>query len=69
MKKALLLVFMLVSVHLSGCATNTMTGRSQLMIVSESAAINKSSSLYESMIDAFDKKSKVSTDTALNDRV
>jgi len=46
-----------------------MTGRSQLMIVSESAAINKSSSLYESMIDAYDKKNKVSSDTALNERV
>lgn len=39
------------------------------MIVSESAAINKSSSLYESMIDAYDKKNKVSSDAALNERV
>lgn len=54
---------------MTGCATNSMTGRSQLMIVSEAAAINKSSSLYESMIDAYDKKNKVSTDIALNERV
>jgi len=69
MKKGLLTVFVVSLALLSGCATNSMTGRSQLMIVSESAAINKSSSLYESMIDAYDKKNKVSSDTALNERV
>lgn len=69
MNKILLMVFVVLSVTLSGCATNSMTGRSQLMIVSESAAINKSSSLYESMIDAYDKKNKVSNDDAVNERV
>jgi len=69
MNKALLMVIVVFSAHLSGCATNSMTGRSQLMIVSESAAINKSSSLYESMIDAYDKKSKVSSDPVVNERV
>jgi predicted Zn-dependent protease len=68
MKNVFLLVSLLLSL-LTGCATNAMTGRSQLMIVSESAAINKSSSLYDSMINAFDKKNKVSNDTALNQRV
>lgn len=53
----------------AGCATNAMTGRTQLMIVSESAAINKSSSLYASMIDAYDKSNKVSTNAALNEKV
>ncbi|MDO8961081.1 MAG: M48 family metallopeptidase [Methylophilus sp.] len=53
----------------SGCATNTMTGRSQLIIVSEAAAINKSSSLYSSMIDAYDKDSKLSGNTEVNERV
>jgi len=69
MNKILLMVFVVLSATLSGCATNSMTGRSQLMIVSESAAINKSSSLYESMIDAYDKKNKVSNDAAVNERV
>jgi Zn-dependent protease with chaperone function len=46
-----------------------MTGRSQLILVSEAAAINKSSSLYESMIDAYGKDSKISNDSALNERV
>lgn len=58
-----------VSWLISGCATNTMTGRSQLIIVSEAAAINKSSSLYSSMIDAYDKDSKLSGNAQLNERV
>ena len=41
---------------LSGCATNAMTGRSQLSIVSESAAINKSTQLYDAMIESFGVK-------------
>lgn len=53
----------------SGCATNTMTGRSQLIIVSEAAVINKSSSLYSSMIDAYDKESKLSSNAEVNERV
>jgi Zn-dependent protease with chaperone function len=59
----------LISLLISGCATNNMTGRSQLILVSEAAAINKSSSLYSSMIDAFDKDSKLSANTEVNDRV
>jgi len=54
---------------LSGCVTNNMTGRSQLMIVSEDAAINKSSSLYSSMISAYDKEKKLSGDADTNQRV
>lgn len=46
-----------------------MTGRSQLMLVSESAAISKSSKLCDSMIESYGKKSKVSTDVAINERV
>lgn len=67
--KVLLFTGVIFSIILSGCATNSMTGRSQLMIVSESAAINKSSSLYNSMITAYDEKNKVSSDLALNERV
>jgi len=67
--RILFLIGITLSALLSGCATNAMTGRSQLMIVSESAAINKSSSLYDSMISAYDEKNKVSSDKALNERV
>ncbi|MES2553939.1 MAG: M48 family metallopeptidase, partial [Pseudomonadota bacterium] len=54
---------------LSGCATNAMTGRSQLMLVSEKSAIAQSSQLYSTMIDGYGKKGKVSTDAAINERV
>lgn len=69
MKKITLIACTVFSTFISGCATNAMTGRSQLILVSESAAINKSSSLYESMITAYDKESKISTDVAVNERV
>jgi Zn-dependent protease with chaperone function len=68
--KAILIGCLLgLSLLLSGCVTNNMTGRSQLMIVSEDAAINKSSSLYSSMIDAYDKEKKLSGDAETNQRV
>jgi len=69
MNKKNLAISLLVTFLFNGCATNAMTGRTQLMIVSESAAINKSSSLYASMIDAYDKSNKVSADAALNEKV
>jgi len=69
MKKLVLIACAVVSTLMSACATNAMTGRSQLILVSESAAINKSASLYESMISAYDQKSKISHDVALNARV
>ncbi len=47
----------------SGCATNTMTGRSQLMLVSEQQAISGSASAYSSMIGGFAKKQKLETAT------
>ncbi|HTY99606.1 MAG TPA: hypothetical protein VMB75_07215, partial [Rhodocyclaceae bacterium] len=47
----LLLGFCLtVAVLLPGCATNSMTGRSQLSIVSEKAAIAQAASAYDSMV-------------------
>lgn len=50
-------------VALSGCATNTITGRSQLMLVSEESAIAGSASAYSNMIGQFSKKGKVETGT------
>jgi Zn-dependent protease with chaperone function len=53
----------------SGCATNTMTGRSQLMIVSENSAINKSTSMYTELMNAADKDGKLVTDEEVVNRV
>lgn len=69
MKRIILITSLAFASLISGCATNPLTGRSQLILVSESAAINKSSSLYESMIDAYGKESKISDDVAVNERV
>ncbi|HEX8962081.1 MAG TPA: M48 family metallopeptidase [Rhodocyclaceae bacterium] len=54
---------------LGGCATNTMTGRSQFMIVSEQSAIARSASAYQGMIGSLEKNGKISEDEALNQRV
>lgn len=59
--KILLLTLVII---VSGCATNTMTGRSQLMLVSEESAVQGATSAYSSMIGQFSKKNKVETNTA-----
>jgi Zn-dependent protease with chaperone function len=54
---------------LSGCATNSMTGRSQFALVSEKSAITQSAQAYSSMMSGLDKNGKISQDEALNNRV
>lgn len=68
-KNILLVTCVMVSSLLAGCATNSMTGRNQLTIVSEEVAINKSSKVYSSMVDAYAKDNKISSNTAINERV
>lgn len=53
----------------SGCATNAMTGRKQLALVSEKTVIEKSDSMYMSLVDSYDKKGKLSKDPEINERV
>jgi Zn-dependent protease with chaperone function len=48
---------------LSGCATNTITGRSQFMVVSEQQAINSSSAAYSRMMSGLSSKKKLETGT------
>jgi len=69
MKKILFVIYIVFASMISGCATNSMTGRSQLMIVSESAAITKSSKLYSGLIESYDKQNKVISDPAINSRI
>lgn len=58
-----------VAALLAGCATNTITGRSQFMMVSEQHAISGSASAYRSMLSGFAKKGKVEKDTPRAKRV
>ena len=53
----------LAALVLGGCATNSMTGRSQLMLVSEEQAIQGSASAYTSMIGGLAKKKRLEQST------
>ena len=54
---------------LAGCATNTLTGRSQLMLVSEQQAISGSAAAYSNMMGQFSKKGKVIAGTPRAERI
>lgn len=60
---------LIVVLTLSGCATNTVTGRSQLMLVSEESAIAQSDGAYSSLIGGMAETGKLSTDTELITRI
>ena len=59
----------LIATLVCGCATNTMTGRGQFLLVSEEQAIKGSASAYSSMVGQFEKKRKLEIGTARVDRV
>lgn len=69
MHKLAVLPLLAILLLLSGCATNPMTGRQQLSLVSENSVMAKSTQLYASMISSYDEKGKVVADEALNARV
>src|SRR5258708_7518776 len=54
---------------LSGCATNDITGRSQLMLVSEEQAIGSSAAAYSSMMGGLSKKKQIEGDTERTKKV
>jgi hypothetical protein len=53
----------------SGCATNTVTGRSQLMMVSEQHAISSSASAYTRLLGKLNEKGQVESGTPRAERV
>ena len=54
---------------LAGCAQNPLTGRSQLMLVSESQAVIGSAQAYSQMMGQFDKKKQIETGTPRVEKV
>ena len=54
---------------LSGCQTNAITGRSQLMIVSDAQAQSSSAEAYAGTVTEAQKKGALDTDPARNQRV
>ena len=69
MRVTKLIVVCILLLLVSGCATNAMTGRKQLALVSEKTVIEKSDSMYMSLLDGYEKKGKVSKDPDVNERV
>lgn len=68
MRRSVLAAALLLSA-LAGCATNTITGRSQLVLVSEEQAIRGSASAYSNMIGQYAKKGKVIAGTPRAERI
>lgn len=54
---------------MAGCQSNPITGRSQLMLVSESMAINESKQAYSALLQPLAKDGKVDSDRATVARV
>ena len=54
---------------LAGCQSNPVTGRSQLMLVSESTAINESKQAYSALLQPLAKDGKIDSDPATVARV
>lgn len=67
--KLSLIVTALVAAILAGCQVNPVSGRKQLVLVSEQQAQASSAQAYAQTISDAQKKGKLSTDAALNARV
>lgn len=67
--KSALVVIVLLAVSLVGCQENTVSGRRQLVLVSEEQAQASSAQAYVQTLSEAQKKGKLSTDAALNNRV
>jgi len=68
MKKTLFaLAFALLT--LCSCETNPVTGRQQLMLVSEDVAITESKQAYAAMLQPLEKKGQIDNNPAVSSRV
>lgn len=67
--KAVLAAALLLALSLAGCQTNPVSGRSQLVLVSEEQAEASSAKAYAQTVSEARQHGKLSTDAALNGRV
>lgn len=67
--KYILVVTALLAASLAGCQTHPVSGRQQLVLVSEEQAQASSAQAYTQTLSEAQKQGKFSTDTALNSRV
>jgi predicted Zn-dependent protease len=66
--RRLLLLFVL-AVTLVACATNPVTGRKQLMLVSEGSAINASAQAYTQMLQPLEEEGRIDSKAAVKARI
>ncbi len=64
-----ILAIIVVAVSLTGCQSNPVTGRSQLMLISEDTAIAQSAEAYSAMVKPLAEKGKVNSDPKVLARV
>jgi predicted Zn-dependent protease len=64
-----LLTLLAASALLSGCESNPITGRSQLMLVSESMAVSESAAAYSQMMGDLGKKKQIEANSARAQKV
>ena len=69
MGKRLNFLALLAAAALAGCTANPITGRSQLIVVSERQAIGESAAAYNSMMGQFGKKKQIETGTPRVEKV
>lgn len=69
MNRKLVVVTALLAASLAACQANPVSGRKQLVLVSEEQAQTSSAQAYTKTLDEAQKKGKLSTDAALNSRV
>ncbi len=69
LRPVLSLLLPLAAALAAGCATSPLTGRSQLMVVSEDMAVSQSAAAYTQMMADLDKKKQVETGTPRAARV
>jgi len=62
-------VLAIVAATVVACAANPVTGRSQLMLVSESSAIASSAQAYTQMMTPLEKEGRINRDQALQARI
>lgn len=64
-----ILAIVVVAVFVTGCQSNPVTGRSQLMLISEDTAIAQSAEAYSAMVKPLAEKGKVNSDPKVLARV
>ncbi|HUF21202.1 MAG TPA: M48 family metallopeptidase [Burkholderiales bacterium] len=69
MKKLITAGLILITLSIAGCQTSPVTGRSQLMLVSEGSAIAASSNAYTEMLKPLQEKGQIDNDPAVTRRV